>query len=307
MYDEWWLGINMSLSVLLPVYGEASFICEAIISTLDDIELEDELIIIQDRTSDNTKAIIEDFASKDGRIVVINSAEPGITNALNLGVRISSADFIARMDADDVVINGRFHKQKKFLKSHPEYILIGSNIQLIDSTGRKIGLKVFPSKHNSIKRMLIFYNPIAHPSVMIRRVSMLEFGLYKIGTDGFEDFYLWRKLINFGKFRNSRKCFLKYRVHANQASTQNISITNGHNTVFSDFLKSENKLNHNLLHMYEQIITRKRRKIYTFLIDFKFIRSYFLSLFVSPKSTFGLSFYYILNIMISKFNSKLTK
>ena len=116
MYDEWWLGINMSLSVLLPVYGEASFICEAIISTLDDIELEDELIVILDRTSDNTKAIIKDFASKDGRIMVINSAEPGITNALNLGVRISSADFIARMDADDVVISGRFHKQKKILR-----------------------------------------------------------------------------------------------------------------------------------------------------------------------------------------------
>ena len=297
----------MSLSVLLPVYGEASFICEAIISTLDDIELKDELIIILDRTSDNTKAIIEDFASKDGRIVVINSAEPGITNALNLGVRISSADFIARMDADDVVINGRFHAQKKFLESHPEHILIGSNIQLIDSTGRKTGIKVFPSNHNSIKRMLFFYNPIAHPSVMIRRVSMLESGLYKIGTDGFEDYYLWRKLINFGKFRNSRKCFLKYRVHANQASTQNISIINGHNTVYSDFLKSENKLNHNLLHMYEKIITRKRRKISTFLIDFKFMRSYFLSLFVSPKSTFDLSFYYILNGMISKFNSKLTK
>lgn len=304
MYDKWWLGINMSLSVLLPVYGEASFICEAIISILDDIKLEDELIIILDRTSDNTKAIIEDFASKDGRIVVINSEEPGITNALNLGVRNSSADFIARMDADDVVINGRFHWQKKFLKSHPEYILIGSNIQLIDSSGRKIGLKVFPSKHNSIKRMLFFYNPIAHPSVMIRRVSMLESGMYHIGTDGFEDYYLWRKLINFGKFRNSRKCFLKYRVHANQASAQNIGITNGHNTVYSDFLKSENKSNHNLLHIYEQIITKESRKIYTFLINFKFIRSYFLSLFVSPKSTFDLSFYYILNAIISKFNLK---
>ena len=304
MYDEWRLGINMSLSVLLPVYGEASFICEAIISTLDDIELEDELIIILDRTSDNTKAIIEDFASKDGRIVVINSAEPGITNALNLGVRISSADFIARMDADDVVINGRFHRQKKFLKSHPEYILIGSNIQLIDSTGRKIGLKVFPNKHNSIKRMLFLYNPIAHPSVMIRRVPMLESGLYKIGTDGFEDFYLWRKLINFGKFRNFRKCFLKYRIHANQASSQDISTINGHNTFYFDFLKSENRSNYNLLYIYEKIISRKERKIYTLLIEKKFLRSYFKSLFVSPRSTFVVSFYYIVNILISKFNPK---
>jgi glycosyltransferase involved in cell wall biosynthesis len=297
----------MSLSVLLPVYGEASFICEAIISTLDDIELGDELIIILDRTSDNTKAIIEDFASKDGRIVVINSTEPGITNALNLGVRISSADFIARMDADDVVINGRFHKQKKFLESHPKYILIGSNIQLIDSTGRKIGLKIFPSKYNSIKRMLNFYNPIAHPSVMIRRVSMLESGLYKIGTDGFEDFYLWRKLINFGKFRNSRKCFLKYRVHANQASTQNISTTNGYNTFYLNFLKAENKSNYDLLYMYEKIIYRKERTIYSYLMDFKFLRSYFKSLYTFPQSTFILSFYYIANSIISRFYLKLPK
>lgn len=250
----------MSLSVLLPVYGEASFICEAIISTLDNIELGDELIIILDRTSDNTKVIIEDFASKDERIMVINSEEPGICNALNLGLRISSADFIARMDADDVVINDRFNKQKKFLKSHPEYILIGSNIQYIDSSGRKIGSKVFPSKHNSIKRMLFFYNPIAHPSVMIRRVSMLESGLYKIGTDGFEDYHLWRRLINFGKFRNSRKYFLKYRVHANQASSQNITLTNGHNSLYSDFLKSRIKSNHNLLYCFEKIITRKGKK-----------------------------------------------
>ena len=307
MYDEWWLGVDMSLSVLLPVYGEASFICEAIISTLDNIELEDELIVILDRTSENTKAIIEDFASKDGRIVVINSEQPGITNALNLGVRISSADFIARMDADDVVINGRFHKQKKFLKSHPEYILIGSNIQFIDSAGRITGLKVFPSKHSSIKRMLFFYNPIAHPSVMIRRVSMLESGLYKSGTDGFEDFYLWQKLINLGKFKNSRKCFLKYRIHANQTSTQNISITNRQKALYLDFLIPENKCDYNLLYIYEKIISRQKKKIYTFLIDFKFIRIYFKSLFISPKSTFYLSFYYILNVIISKLCSKLTK
>jgi glycosyltransferase involved in cell wall biosynthesis len=297
----------MSLSVLLPVYGEARFICEAIISTLDDIELKDELIIILDRTSDNTKAIIEDFASKDGRIVVINSAEPGITNALNLGVRISSADFIARMDADDVVINGRFHAQKKFLESHPEHILIGSNIQLIESTGRKIGVKVFPSNHNSIKRMLFFYNPIAHPSVMIRRASMLESGLYEIGTDGFEDLYLWRKLINFGKFRNFKKCFLKYRIHADQASIHSTSTTNKDNKLYLGFLTSESKSIQNLNYMYEKILRRKKMKLYKLFMDFNFLSSYTKSLINFPKSTFSLSFYFIVNSIIMKLNSKSPK
>jgi len=296
----------MSLSVLLPVYGEASFICEAIISTLDNIEIEDQLIIILDRTSDTTKAIIEDFASKDERIMVINSAKPGITNALNLGARNSSADFIARMDADDVVINGRFHAQKKFLESHPKYVLIGSNLQLIDSAGRNIGVKIYPSMHNSIKCVLPFYNPIAHPSVMIRRVSMLESGLYKIGTDGYEDFYLWQRLINFGKFKNSRKCFLKYRIHANQVSSQSIVSTSRYTKFILGNHKSQNKINNSLEYLYKTVTSKKSNKFFLFLTDFKFVSSAIKSLFFAPKTFYIISFYFIVN-GIANFYSKLVK
>jgi glycosyltransferase involved in cell wall biosynthesis len=297
----------MRLSVLFPVYGEANFVCEAIISTLDDIGIEDELIIVLDRTSDHTRAIIEDFASKDERIVIINSPKPGIVNALNLGMKYSTSDFIARMDADDVVIKGRFHAQKRFLETHPKYILIGSNLQLIDSTGRKIGVKIYPTSHNSIKRMLFFYNSIAHPSIMIRRTSMLEFGLYEVGTEGYEDFYLWRKLIDFGKFRNSRKCFLKYRIHTSQASAQITTTASQHHEFYFDYLKSQNKSINQLNTLYAKLTERKEKKTDRFLIDFKLLGVYIKYLILSPKSTFGLSFYFIINLMISKMYSKSTR
>jgi len=296
----------MSLSVLLPVYGEANFISEAIISTLDNIEITDELIIILDRTSDNTKAIIEDFASKDARIVMINSPSPGITSALNFGITYSDADFIARMDADDVVINNRFKLQKKFLEAHPKYILIGSNIQLIDTSGRKIGLKVYPSGNNSIKRMLFYYNPIAHPTVMIRRIFLLKSGLYKIGTDGYEDFYLWKKLSNFGKFKNSRKCFLKYRIHDNQISKQKNRSNSLSEKNYYEYLNIQNKRNYRLISLYMGIINKKNRSLIS-VFNSKFILDYFASLVYSPKSTLTLSYYYIVNAIVSKIHLKLSK
>jgi glycosyltransferase involved in cell wall biosynthesis len=293
----------MSLSVILPVYGEADFISEAIISTLDNIAVEDELIILFDRVSDTTKTIIEYFASKDKRIVVINSPSPGITSALNLGITHSDAEFIARMDADDVVINDRFNIQRKFLESHPKHILIGSNIQLIDSDGKTIGLKVYPSRHQSIKRMFSFYNPIAHPSVMIRRISLLESGLYKIGTDGYEDLFLWKKLINFGKFKNTRKILLKYRIHDNQVTKKtSIQVSKS----YLVFLESQNKSINRINDLYKKIINKKS-SVTILLLDHKFYKNYFISLIIFPKLILTLSYFYVINASLSKIYSKQIK
>jgi glycosyltransferase involved in cell wall biosynthesis len=293
----------MSLSVILPVYGEANYISEAIISTLDNIAFEDELIIMLDRTSDTTKTIIEYFASKDKRIVVINSPSPGITSALNLGIAHSDADFIARMDADDVVINDRFNIQKKFLESHPKYILIGSSIHLIDSDGKIVGLKVFPHRHKSIKRVISFYNPIAHPSVMIRRISLLESGLYEIGTDGYEDLFLWKKLINFGKFKNTRKFLLKYRIHDDQITKKNNILVSNR---YLDSLKPQNKSADRVNDLYNKIITKKS-SLFLFLFSYKFIKNYFISLIINPKSILTLSYYYVINALLSKVYSEQIK
>jgi hypothetical protein len=155
--------------------------------------------------------------------------------------------------------------------------------------------------------MLFFYNSIAHPSVMIRRTSLLESGLYEIGSEGYEDFYLWRKLINFGKFRNSRKCFLKYRIHTNQTSAQTSTTSSQYSAIYIDHLKSQNKRIYQLWHLYDKLLVKNEKNTYRFLINFKFLRIYIKSLILSPKFTSGLTFYFIINLTISRICSKLTR
>jgi glycosyltransferase involved in cell wall biosynthesis len=251
------------------------------------MNLEDKLYVITDRVSPNTNSIIEYFASKDKRIIVIKSLEPGIVSALNLGIESSQSEFIARMDSDDVVINGRFGAQKKFLISHPEYVLVGSNIKIIDKYGNFLGIRYFPNKNSSIKEMLYYYNPIAHPAVMYRRTSIIKVGSYRAGTDGFEDYDLWLKLIEVGKFKNLMRVYLSYRVHSNQFS----------------FVQKGSLLRENTIkNLNSKKSAIRIRKLFNSIKDspliifkYKNIYSYILCLTISPRVILKLTFFYIIN------------
>ena len=280
--------MDLSLDILFPVHGEAHFISEAIISVLDEMNLEDKLYVVTDRISTSTNSIIEYFASKDLRITVIKSPEPGIVNALNLGIESSNSEFIVRMDSDDVIIKGRFSAQKKFLISHPKYVLVGSNIKLIDKHGNFIKRKYFPSKNHIIKSMLDYYNPVAHPAVMYRRISILEAGSYRTGTDKFEDYDLWLRLINVGKFKNLRRFFLNYRIHDNQFSS-----------VSTPFLGDKNEVNYSNSNKINFVRTKK---LYDSLknsplsvFKLKNICRYLLCLSINPIIIFRLTYFYVIN------------
>jgi aminoglycoside N3'-acetyltransferase len=148
-----------------------------------------------------------------------------------------------------------------------------------------------------------FYNPIAHPSVMIRRISLIKSGLYEIGTDGYEDFFLWKKLINFGQFKNTRKILLKYRIHDNQSTKKNnILLSKSYSLSFKPYNKSVNRVDK----LYKNIITKKSNLIFL-LLDYKFCKNYFISLITLPKSTLTLSYFYVINALLAKIYSKLIK
>jgi hypothetical protein len=201
------------------------------------------------------------------------------------------------MDSDDVVTKGRFGVQKKFLISHPKYVLVGSNIKLIDKYGNVIKRKYFPSKNYVIKRMLDYYNPIAHPAVMYRRISILEAGSYRAGTEQFEDYDLWFRLIKFGKFKNLRRFFLNYRIHDNQFSSAS-----------NPFLRDKNEISHSNSNKINFVITKKLYDSFKnsslSVLKPKNIYRYFLCLAINPIIVLLLTYFYIINSDYSKLYSK---
>lgn len=201
------------ISVILPVYNAQNFIKESVASILSQSYNNFELIIINDCSFDQTFSILKSI--KDERIKLINNSHNlGVSKTLNIGLKHAQGKYIARCDADDINLPGRFKKQVDFLNKHPGYCLVGSKAIWIDKDGKELDFNyplVF--KDPQIRKNIFVRNPFIHPSVMFRTNLIKELGGYNNFFNGAEDYDLWFKMIRKGKVFNFKEPLIKRRVH----------------------------------------------------------------------------------------------
>ncbi|ETJ84818.1 glycosyltransferase family 2 protein, partial [Vibrio parahaemolyticus] len=113
-------------------------------SVISQTYLDIEVICINDGSTDNTQAILEDFKKRDDRIRIINRENKGLVYSLNQGISISKGKYIARMDADDICLPKRFEMQVKFLESNPSVGLVGTSYMYIDENDNQLSKRIVP-------------------------------------------------------------------------------------------------------------------------------------------------------------------
>lgn len=205
------------VSVIMATFNETpEFITESIQSILDQTYTNFEFIILDDSTNDDTKTAIDKMASRDSRIKIIRKTERmGFVPALNEGLRIAKGDFIARMDGDDISYPYRFEVQLKYFSEHPEVDILGGALDIINEDGNVISRRIYPLQGLPLKFYTILRDPIAHPTVMMRRERLKQWQYDESYRRG-EDIELWLRLRNEGaNMRNIGNPLLKYRVIPN--------------------------------------------------------------------------------------------
>jgi glycosyltransferase involved in cell wall biosynthesis len=175
-----------------------------------------EFIIINDASNDNSENIIESY--QDSRIKYFkNEKNLGIAKTLNKGLKLTQGKYIARMDSDDISLSERLDKQFKFMEKNQEIGVCGSYIEKFNVNMKRIAKN--PIKHSDIKIELLFQNPLAHPTVIIRKKILDEYSFrYNSHFDGAEDYDLWERMSASIKFANIPEILLRYRTHKNQLS-----------------------------------------------------------------------------------------
>jgi glycosyltransferase involved in cell wall biosynthesis len=204
-----------TVDVVIPVHGKPIYLAETLQSIMNQPQVKNILVIL-DRVDKEYFAALE--IPKD-KTKVFYSKIPGIVSALNLGLEKSNADFIARIDSDDVMSPSRISTQLEFLISNPEYVCVGTSIELFGNI-KKNKIKKYPESHNNIVQHLKFQNSIAHPSVMYRRKKVLDIGGYREVFEGSEDYDLWFRLYSIGKLHNLNAPLTKYRINIGQYSSK---------------------------------------------------------------------------------------
>jgi glycosyltransferase involved in cell wall biosynthesis len=210
------------ITVLMCVYNGQDYLAAATQSVLDQTFGDFEFLIVNDGSTDDTLAILSSL--QDQRIRIIdNGNNLGLIRSLNIGLDAARGEFIARMDADDVCAPDRFEKQIAYLDNHPDVGLCGSWLSIIDAQE----VYRFPLTHEEIKLAMLEYNPVAHPSVMLRSSVLNDPRLrFDPGFPGAEDYELWTRAIFISRFANLPETLLRYRKHDKQVTRKKMEEVN---------------------------------------------------------------------------------
>lgn len=197
-------------SVLMPVYNGARYLRQALDSVLSQTFGDFEFIIVDDGSTDDTPALLADVARRDPRIRVHRlHPNQGIVHALNQGLDRCRGRYVVRMDADDVALPDRLHRQVQFMEDHPHVVAAGGQLTYVDARGVDLGV----TRGGDTERSLLWATPLLHPTVILRRGALEANGLRYEETFRYaEDYALWLRLSRVGELRQLDFPVLKYRV-----------------------------------------------------------------------------------------------
>ena len=209
------------VSIVIPTYNRPKLISRAIESVLNQSYKNIEIIIIDGSQSDETERIIQPYLTAP-RIKYIHQKEnhgPSdrryIAVTRNKGTEVSKGEYVAVLDDDDFWCDKeKLEKQINFFKKHPEYMVIGGGIIVVDEKGKEIRKSLCPESDEEIRNAMLFNCPFWHTTVLFKKDAWIKAGGYDEKIPFSEDWDLFMKFgkLNLGKFHNFPEyftCFLE--------------------------------------------------------------------------------------------------
>ena len=127
------------VSVIIPSYNHAAYIRESVGSVLAQTLTDLELIVVDDGSQDQSVQILRSFS--DVRMRVFVQENRGAHAAINRGLAESSGEYLAILNSDDVYLPNRLEILVSMMKSNPSIGLISSYLEVIDQSGKPLGVK----------------------------------------------------------------------------------------------------------------------------------------------------------------------
>jgi glycosyltransferase involved in cell wall biosynthesis len=205
------------VSVVMPVYNGELYLREAIDSILNQTFSDFEFIAIDDCSTDGSVAIIQSYTDPRIRLIT-NSVNRGVRFIANQGNQLAQAEYIARMDCDDISFPQRLAKQVEYLDRHPDIAVIGAQSIYIDTNGNVTDNQDIyqpPVEPSSMKWTASYECPFVNPSVMYRKqILCVELGGYDENATFAEDYEIWLRLLkNNYQGANLPEILVKYRIN----------------------------------------------------------------------------------------------
>lgn len=202
------------VSVVMSVYNTAEYLSQSIDSILDQSFSDFEFIIIDDGSTDKTKALIQDHVRQDKRIKPVYSrTNQGLISSLNKAIKAASGKYIARQDPDDISMPQRLEKQLAVLENNTNIGMVGTNYQVIDEAGKVVTATDVFTHPDDIALAEIFTNQFGHGTIMAR-AELLKNNPYDLAFKYAEDYDLWARISHQSSLANLSEPLYQWRLHS---------------------------------------------------------------------------------------------
>ncbi len=179
------------VSIIIPTYNRANLLREAIDSVLAQTYQDFELLIVDDGSTDNTRDLATEYGN---RVTYVFQENRGVSGTRNLGIRLSTGEYIAFLDSDDLWLPDKLERQVAIMDQNPDLLLCHTEEIWI-----RRGVRVNPKKKHKKYSGYIFQYclplcVISPSSVMIRRTLCEKVGYFDENLPACEDYDLWLRV-----------------------------------------------------------------------------------------------------------------
>lgn len=206
------------VSVIIPCYNHGRYLGEAVHSVLDQTFPDFEVIIVDDGSTDSTPEVARGCA--DSRVWYVWQENKGLPGARNTGIRASSGEYVAFLDADDLFLPGKLEAQVCFLDEHPEVGLVVGGWIETDEQGKALRMvEPWHWKPDLGLAECVLGVPVTPGTVLVRRCWLDTVKLFDERLDSNEDQDLYLRLVADGcRFVWLPELLCRRRVHGRNMS-----------------------------------------------------------------------------------------
>lgn len=202
--------MSEQISILLPVKNGEKYINQSLHNLLKTIQSSDEILVVDDFSTDRTKNIVLKEINDDNRVKYIKNIKPGLVNALNFGIKESANEWIARADVDDKYEFNRLNEQRKNISVNT--VGIFTDYDFFSESHDYLGTIPSAIDANALSVSLISSQRTAHPSILFNKEAVINAGGYREIDFPAEDLSLWLRMSRLGDLISIPKTLLHYRL-----------------------------------------------------------------------------------------------
>ena len=203
-----------TVSAIIPAYNQGHYLGKAIQSVLDQTFADFEIIVVDDGSTDDTRAVARSFA--DPRVRYVYQQNAGLSAARNTGIRYAEGSFLTFLDSDDLFLPEKLAILLAKFAAEPELGFCAGQAILIDENDHRIG-EIFDKRLPADSVQLLLGNPLHVGSVMVRREWQERVGFFDETLRSYEDWDMWLRLALAGcRMGWVDKPVSLYRFHSNQ-------------------------------------------------------------------------------------------